>query len=388
MIVEKKDEKQNMRPFREHHLLQLLEEYDLTDKPLDLCMRDYFRSHRSLGSKDRAEISELAYGMTRWLAVLENFAEGDGWDAKLEVYRNLDEFDRSDLPPHLQVSFPKELYDQIIESHGETDGYDLCLACNERAPTTVRANRMKTDRNSLLKKWNKLYDISACDKSEDGILFNRKINFFELEEFKQGFFEIQDEGSQLLAGMVQAEPGEHVMDYCAGSGGKTLAFAPQMQNRGQIYLHDIREWVLDEAKKRLRRAGIQNAQFVKPESQSLKKLKQKMDWVMADVPCSGTGTLRRNPDMKWKYDKEMLERLVGQQRMIFEKALSFVKPGGRIVYGTCSLLKEENQEQIEHFLKTYPVTLEGDPFQCLPISGGMDGFFGAVFRRNTDNEQE
>jgi len=111
------------------------------------------------------------------------------------------------------------------------------------------------------------------------------------------------------------------------------------------------------------------------------KLKKKMDWVLVDAPCSGTGTLRRNPDMKWKFESQMLTRLVGQQRMIFEKALSFSKPGGYIVYATCSILKQENQQQLEHFLATYPVQLEGEPFQTLPTRGGMDGFFGVVLKR-------
>ena len=106
-----------------------------------------------------------------------------------------------------------------------------------------------------------------------------------------------------------------------------------------------------------------------------------MDWILVDAPCSGTGTLRRNPDMKWKFNAEMLTRLIGQQRMIFEKALSFLKPDGHIVYATCSLLKEENQNQVDHFLSTYSLMMEGSPFQTLPTLGGMDGFFGVVLKR-------
>ncbi len=122
-----------------------------------------------------------------------------------------------------------------------------------------------------------------------------------MPEFKQGLFEVQDEGSQLIANLMDPTPGDQVMDYCAGSGGKTLAFAPKMQHRGQIYLHDIRPWALDEARKRLKRAGIQNAQVVLPEDPKLNKLRGKMDWVLVDAPCTGSGTFRRNPDMKWKF---------------------------------------------------------------------------------------
>jgi 16S rRNA C967 or C1407 C5-methylase (RsmB/RsmF family) len=214
-----------------------------------------------------------------------------------------------------------------------------------------------------------------------GITFQKKINFFELPEFKEGLFEVQDEGSQLLAFLVKAKPGQQVLDYCAGSGGKTLAFAPSMQNKGQIFLHDVRPKALLECRKRLRRAGIQNAQTVAHDSPKLSKLKKKMDWVLVDAPCTGTGTLRRNPDMKWKFSQEILSRLIGQQRMIFEKALSYMRPEGRIVYATCSILQEENQEQIEHFLKTYSLELEGETFQTFPALGGMDGFFGAILKK-------
>jgi 16S rRNA C967 or C1407 C5-methylase (RsmB/RsmF family) len=154
-----------------------------------------------------------------------------------------------------------------------------------------------------------------------------------------------------------------------------------MEHKGQIYLHDIRPFALQEAKKRLKRAGIQNSQILLPESPHLSKLKKKMDWVLVDAPCTGTGTLRRNPDMKWKFDETILPRLVGQQRAIFEKALSFLHPEGRIVYGTCSLLEAENQLQLEHFLKTYSLVVEGEVFQTFPAKGEMDGFFGVVLKR-------
>jgi 16S rRNA C967 or C1407 C5-methylase (RsmB/RsmF family) len=171
------------------------------------------------------------------------------------------------------------------------------------------------------------------------------------------------------------------MDYCAGAGGKTLAFAPHMQNSGQVFLHDVRKHALLECRKRLKRAGIQNAQQIASDDTArLKKLKKKMDWVLVDAPCSGTGTLRRNPDMKWKFETQMLQRLIGQQRMIFEKALSFLKPGGRIVYGTCSILKEENQEQTDHILRTYPLEIEGEILKTVPRVGEMDGFYGVVFK--------
>ncbi|MFC2049299.1 hypothetical protein ACFLR2_01335 [Chlamydiota bacterium] len=130
-----------------------------------------------------------------------------------------------------------------------------------------------------------------------------------------------------------------------------------------------------------RRAGIQNAQFLLEGHSGIGKLQKKMDWVLADVPCSGTGTLRRNPDQKWKFSLALLNRLVGQQRMIFEKALSFVKPGGHIIYSTCSILRAENEKQIDHFIAHYGLELVSPPFVSTPSYNGMDGFFAAVLRK-------
>lgn len=368
-------------PFREYHILQLIESFEERNFPLDLCIYHYFKSNKALGSKDRAEIANTIYGMVRWKGLLDYLVEKpSSWEKKLQLFRSLEPDtykDKKSIPSHIRLSFPKELYDLFVESHGEEKAEELCWACNFPAPTTVRVNTLKTTRDKILEKWSPDYEVSPCNSVEEGIVFHKKINFFQLPEFKEGLFEVQDEGSQQLAKMVQCQPGQLILDYCSGSGGKSLAFAPQMQGKGQIYLHDIRSHILQEARKRLKRAGIQNAQFLQPKN----TLKKKMDWVLVDAPCSGTGTLRRNPDMKWKFTQEMLERLVGQQRTIFEKALSYVKPGGKIVYGTCSLLKDENQKQVEHFLSTYPLELEGSIFQSLPKRGEMDGFFGATFTR-------
>jgi len=376
-----------IRPFREHHLLNLLESYENQEIPLDLCIHHYFKKNHSLGSKDRAYIAENIYGLVRWLALIDFLAEGKpDWSTRLKIWEELDpEVYRNDssIPAHIRLSFPKSLYNLFVESMGKETGEDVCWACNFPAPTTVRANTLKTTRQHLLDLWEKEYEVVPCEESPEGIRFLKKINFFQLPEFQSGCFEVQDEGSQLLAGMVKAEPGQKVLDYCSGSGGKTLAFAPFMKGKGQIYLHDIRTHILTEAKRRLKRAGIQNAQILLPEDPKKKKLKKSFDWVLVDAPCSGTGTLRRNPDMKWKFSEEMLNRLIGQQRTIFEKALSFVKPGGMIVYGTCSILKQENQDQVDHFLKTYPIELQGDIFQSFPKREKMDGLFGACFHASS-----
>lgn len=369
-------------PFRQHHVITLLNGYDAQNLPLDLFMRNYFKVHKAIGSKDRAFIAETSYAMVRWKGLLDHLCDSEPtWEKRLNAFSGpIFETAKRDetLPTHIRLSFPKILFDLIANTHGSKGAERICSISNQPAPTTVRVNTMKISRDELLRSWSDKYDVRPCPKSLSGIVFAKRINFFELPEFKQGLFEVQDEGSQLLADLVEAKPGDLVLDYCAGSGGKTLAFAHKMENKGQIYLHDIRKHALIDCKKRLRRAGIQNAQIVHADEEKLKKLKKKMDWVLVDAPCTGTGTLRRNPDMKWKFDDGIVQRLRGQQRMIFEKALSFLKPGGKIVYATCSLLKEENSEQIAHFMKTYGLKLYGEPFESLPEEGGMDGFYGAV----------
>ena len=374
--------------FRTYHIIALLNAYTQETLPLDLLMHQYFRNNKAIGSKDRAVIADTLYGMVRWKGLLDHLCiKPATWEQKLQRYRAIEcaryASDPS-LPQHVRLSFPKQLFECLVESHGIEKAASLCLISNSPAPTTVRVNLMKTTREEMLALWGPQYSITPCLHSDTGITFLKKINFFTLPEFQEGKFEIQDEGSQLIGQLVKPLPGQQVLDYCAGSGGKTLAFAPRMEGKGQIFLHDIRPNVLIEAKRRLRRAGIQNAQVISPAEESkLKRQKKQMDWVLVDAPCTGTGTMRRNPDMKWRFTSEMVKRLAGQQRMIFEQALSYLKPDGRIVYATCSILAEENQRQVEHFIQTYGLSFEGDPLQILPSSGGMDGFYGAVLKKNS-----
>ncbi len=373
------------KPFRHHHLLQIFELYDNQNAPMDLVLRNYFREHKAIGSKDRAFIAETVYGMVRWKGLLDFLCgEVQTWEKRLELFAS-DRFPKAQqdmsLPDHVRASFPPALFEAIVRSYGLEKGKEICRVCNGGAPLAVRVNTLKTSRDALLNLWKERYSVVPSDSAPQAIIFKKRENFFAFPEFTAGFFEVQDEGSQLIAVLVDAKPGQLVFDFCSGSGGKALAFAPQMEGKGQIYLHDIRKSVLLEARKRLKRAGIQNAQGVdSTDEKKLKGLKKKMNWVLVDAPCSGTGTLRRNPDMKWKYSEEMLTRLVGQQRVIFEKALSYLHPEGQIVYATCSLLKEENEEQVAHFLKTYSLTLVHE-FKSPLVEGGMDGFYGAVMKK-------
>lgn len=349
-------------PFREHHLINFLDSWGVNGGALDASLAEYFRKHKSLGSKDRAEISEKVFHQIRWRLLPEG----------------ADPFDES-IAPNLRVSAPEDLWNAFVRSYGEEQAFELLYTSNFAAPTTIRVNPIKISRDELFAKWKELYDISVTAHSPLGITFHRKITFFSLDDFKHGFFDVQDEASQLAADMVKLKPGDHVLDWCAGSGGKTLAYAYKSEGKGQLYLHDIRHGILLEARKRLCRAGVQNTQLLfDDEKKKLDKLKKKMDWVLVDAPCTGTGTLRRNPDMKYRFTEEKLRKIVGEQRRIFEMALSFLKPGGKIVWVTCSILKEENEDQIAHFLKTYNLEVVGEPFKSLPSKGGMDGLFAVT----------
>lgn len=211
----------------------------------------------------------------------------------------------------------------------------------------MRANTLRTTRLDLLKKFKEMgWWVEPTKFAPNGIRFIRppEGNLFKLVEFKKGHFEVQDEASQLLAMRVDAKPKQTILDYCAGSGGKTLAFAPFMHNSGQIYLHDIRKSVEIQAKQRLRRAGVQNAQFHHDKMRLRKLLKGRCDWVLLDVPCSGSGVLRRNPDLKWKFSSERLEEMRKVQELILDESRWFMKSDGssKLVYCTCSILPEEN----------------------------------------------
>lgn len=373
-------------PFRDYHVICLMKEYDPDRGALDRYLHSYFRHHRALGSKDRREISTHVYRLVRWKGLIDYcLGSSASWEQRLSFLQSRDfehALRNSDIPLLHRLSCPLDLWEALVRSHGEEVAEDICIANNEQAPVTLRVNTLKVDRDTLLRRMGSWVDVQPTSFSQEGISLKERRNLFSSAEFREGLFEVQDEGSQLIASLVQASPGDQILDFCAGSGGKALAIAPRLKKRGQLYLHDIRWNALLEARQRLKRAGVQNAQLLKQDSPHFSRLRKRMDWVFVDAPCSGTGTYRRNPDMKWKFSLETVQRLVGEQRKIFEKALSFVSEKGRIVYATCSVLREENQDQLEHFLSTYDLEVEGEPFQSLPSLGGMDGFYAVVLRRS------
>lgn len=372
------------KSFREYHLLTILSEYDKRQTlPLDRFLKEYFCFHKALGSKDRKVLCENIYSLIRWKGLLDYLCNKPiSWEARYQKLTQIkpDHFlDNAQIPLHIRLSFPKELFSLIVESLGEEKARFFCRASNSSAPIAIRVNLLKTSRENLLKAWKNLL-IATCGSFHTTIILSKRMNFFVLPEFKMGYFEVQDEASQRVADLVAVQPGQLVLDFCAGSGGKSLAIAPKMQEKGQLFLHDIRRYTLLEAKKRLKRAGVQNAQVLFSDSAQKKTLQEKFDWVLVDAPCSGTGTLRRNPDMKWRFTLKMLQKVLEEQRLIFEQALQFVKPGGHIVYTTCSILQAENEEQTQYFKKTFSLTTTASSFSTLPLDANdPDGFYGQVF---------
>ncbi len=372
------------KTFRDHHLLLILESYNPEKSAADNCLRDYFRDNRALGSKDRKFISEKIYQLIRFRDLIDALTGDSSWEARLNCINNdSDELAKKikKLPIHTQLSMPETFFNRLVAHYGIEKATEICTLSNEQAPTTIRVNTIKTSREHLMRLWEAHIAVEATKTAPHGIQIGTRSPLLHCDEYKLGYFEMQDEGSQLLAELVDIKEGMHLLDFCAGSGGKTLAIAPQMRGKGQIYLHDIRKSALENAKKRLARAGVQNAQLIFPDEKSkLSRLKGKMDRVLLDVPCSGSGTFRRNPDMKWRFSDEKLAELIAIQREIFKSTLAYLKPGGSIIYTTCSLLAEENQEQIEFFIKTYGLERAAPDFQTTPTQSGPDGFFGSVLR--------
>ena len=375
--------------FRQHHLSTLIETYDLTKGSLDFFVTSYFRKNPQLGSKDRAYISEALFRYMRMKSLFDALMPGGFRIEKLVslLEKDTDELllQASTFPPFVRFCCPKDLYESMTRTWKERTN-DILTVMFERAPTYLRTNLLRTTREALIQQLHEAgIEASKVAGSETALRLAKRANLFSLPIFQSGWFEMQDLASIKVASLVDPKPRQRVLDYCAGSGGKTLAFAPKMMGHGQIYLHDIRKEALLEARKRLKRAGIQNAQCIhEDEERKLQEIQGTCDWVLVDAPCSGSGTYRRNPDMKWRFSKEMEERLVLEQREIFKKAFSYLKPNGRIVYATCSLLAEENQEQLEFFEKNYPVERVQEPFQSVPVHDGMDGLFGVVLRRSSE----
>src|SRR5690606_18093339 len=287
---------------------------------------------------------------------------------------------------------------RYLELYG-ADAEKAAEAMNERAPLTARVNLLKGTREELIARLaDEGVDARPCPLSPFGLFLETRINAFSLSSFKDGWFELQDEGSQLLGMLVDAPP-TRVVDACAGAGGKTLQLAAQMKNRGDLHALDVDAKRMDAMKKRARRAGVHNVRIRviaadEAADAQLAELGPIADRVLVDAPCTGTGTFRRKPDARLRLTEEDVQLHVARQTLLIERFSALVKPGGRLIYGTCSLLPEENAEVVEAFLAQHPeysvrpiaeelgetlgAQVSSGPYLRLsPHQHGTDGFFGA-----------
>ncbi|MBM3469039.1 MAG: RsmB/NOP family class I SAM-dependent RNA methyltransferase [Alphaproteobacteria bacterium] len=420
--------------------------------PADQVITSYFRHNRYIGSGDRRTISEIVFQILRryeelsWYisTVLQGSThKGNTNKARLLVLiyahkiQNLtvqdiqalfhfkspedkygppplttlehmflkesEKLTPDQMPVHARYNVPlwalphlKMVFGEYIE--------EALPTLNQPAPLDLRVNTLKAARENVLAKLQEEgFNALPTPLSPIGIRLSERHPLANHPLWKDGHIEIQDEGSQLLALLADARPDMAVLDFCAGAGGKTLVMAATMHNKGRIVATDVALWRLNRSRERLRRAGVYNVEFRSLEdAQSgkwLKRQNQRFDRVLIDSPCSGSGTWRRNPDLKMRFKEEDLAELLIKQAHILERASPLVKPGGRLVYATCSLFKEENQTQVENFLTHHPdfhlipltdiwtsvlkspCPTNNTMLQLTPYEHHVDGFFVAVMER-------
>ena len=402
------------------------------DQPADAVVSAYFRQHRALGTRERHTLAETTYTLLRQRLLFQHMAQsGSGalerrlailaWQGG-EVYLRgalgpqeqawLAEFakiDRSTLPEKLRHNLPDWLAAPLKAMLGEgPEGgfWPLVQALSEPAPLDLRVNTIKAKREEVQAAL-AAGGIHAepTPFSPWGLRVQGKPGLSKLPVFTGGSIEVQDEGSQLLALLTDPKRGEMVVDFCAGAGGKTLALGAAMRNTGRLYAFDVSGHRLDALKPRLARSGLSNvhpAQIAHERDDRIKRLAGKIDRVLVDAPCSGLGTLRRNPDLKWRQSPTSVAELQAKQRAILAGAARLLKPGGRLVYATCSLLADENEAVADAFSAERAADFAPMPVQALleaahveraaelvqgpwlrlwPHRHGTDGFFAAVWQR-------
>jgi 16S rRNA (cytosine967-C5)-methyltransferase len=391
--------------------------------PADVTLSRYFKDHPRLGGRERGAIAECVYAVLRHKSFFTDFAgtgasmrrltllgmaEAIGADSlggltedETALLTRIKEIDRSLLPPKKLANLPDWLYDKFVAQYGEEETLALAAVLNTPAPLDLRVNSLKADRDKVIAEL-ATAPIAAepTPYSALGLRIWKKPALQNLPLFKDGAIEVQDEGSQVLAQLLGARRGEMVVDFCAGAGGKTLAIGAIMRSTGRLYAFDVSEKRLTKLKPRLARSGLSNVHPVviaHERDAKVKRLAGKIDRVLVDAPCSGMGTLRRNPDVKWRQQPEGIAELTEKQASILDGAARLVKFGGRLVYATCSLLDEENEGIVQGFLASHPdfelvpmhkvlaeqrIPLEmGEYLKMLPHKHGTDGFFAAVLER-------
>ena len=397
-------------------------------QPADGIVSDFFREHRTLGQRERHTLAETTYTVLRQRPLLLHLAQSGrgeierrlailGWqgneaflraaliDAEPAWLARVAAIDRTSLPDKLRHNLPDWLAERLQQELGD-EFWPLVESLNRPAPLDLRVNAFKAKRD----------DVQAALKAEGveaqatpfsplGLRIQGKPALHKLATFLSGDVEVQDEGSQLLALLLDAKRGEMVVDFCAGAGGKTLALGAAMRNTGRLYAFDTSGHRLAALKPRLARSGLSNvypAQIAHERDERIKRLAGKIDRVLVDAPCSGLGTLRRNPDLKWRQSPLSIDEMRVKQAAILASAARLVKPGGRLVYATCSLLQAENEDIASAFdietadrferlsaadglarahVEQAPTLVRGDDLRLWPHRHATDGFFAAVWQR-------
>ena len=369
----------------------------------DKVIQRVLKSNPKWGARDRSFIAETTYEMVRWWRLINYLSPSkDYWDLfgtywlmqgrqlppweefqrintdKLKgKYENLEE-------PAILESVPDWLFEMGKKELGDL-WEDEVHSLNQEAEVVLRVNTLKINRehlkNRLAEDGIKTHIIKGYP---DALILDERTNVFRNPAFKEGLFEVQDGSSQLVASALAVEPGMRVIDACAGAGGKSLHLASLMENKGKVLSMDLEEWKLQQTKLRARRAGVSIIERKVIEgSKTIKRLKESADRLLLDVPCSGLGVLRRNPDTKWKLSKESIEKVQQTQQDILQSYPSMLKPGGQMVYATCSILPSENQDQVNKFLASEA----GKDFELiedhkvLSQESGFDGFYIARLQK-------
>jgi len=408
---------------------ELLRQVLKLDQPADAVVSAFFRRHRGLGQRERHSLAETTYAVLRQRLRLAHLAQsGSGalerrlaalaWQGSDTFLRGalgpqeqkwlaeVQKIDIAGLPEKLRHNLPDWLASALKKEVGEEEFWPLVAAIEQAAHLDLRVNSLKAKRDEVRAALAEAgIDAQITPFSPWGLRIEGKPALQKLELFIRGDVEVQDEGSQLLAALVAPKRGEMVVDFCAGAGGKTLALGALMRNTGRLYAFDVSGHRLEGLKPRLARSGLSNvypAQIAHERDDRIKRLAGKIDRVLVDAPCSGLGTLRRNPDLKWRQSPKALEELNVKQRDILASAARLVKPGGRLVYATCSLLRSENEAIAEAFAAAHAdfellpagpalaasqveradeLVTEAGHLRLWPHVHATDGFFAAAWQR-------
>jgi 16S rRNA (cytosine967-C5)-methyltransferase len=394
--------------------------------PADQALRQFFRDNKSLGARDRALVADTVYAALRRRRLLEHVTpqaspremalasivklQGVGLGqieavlkpGEREWLSQLKALDIDSLPLDVRADLPGWVIERLRKHMDEEAVLALARSLQQPAPLDLRVNTLKAPREAVLDRLD--YDrieAAATKHSPIGVRLKEKPALNQHPMFLDGAVEVQDEGSQIMGMLVEPRRGEMVVDFCAGAGGKTLQMGAAMNSSGRLYAFDVSDKRLANLAPRLKRSGLSNVfpqRIANENDPKVKRLRGKIDRVLVDAPCTGLGTLRRNPDLKVRQDEKALEELKVKQRAILDSAATLLKPGGRLVYGTCSLLAEENEEMVAAFLAAHPdfrlvpasevlerqgIKLEGagEYLRLYPHVHDTDGFFAAVLER-------